>query len=45
MVIGYNEGWKTNINLGSKNNKKFYDIPSFINSKPVLKINKNASVD
>ena len=27
IVIGYNEGWKTNINLGSKTNKKFYDVP------------------
>jgi IS605 OrfB family transposase len=27
IVIGYNEGWKTKINLGRKNNKTFYDVP------------------
>ena len=27
IVIGYNEGWKTNINIGKENNRKFYQIP------------------
>ena len=27
IVIGYNEGWKTNINLGANTNRKFYQVP------------------
>jgi len=27
IVIGYNEGWKHNVNLGSKNNQNFVGIP------------------
>lgn len=27
VVLGYNEGWKTEVNLGKKNNQKFYAIP------------------
>ena len=27
IIIGYNKGWKNNINLGSKTNRKFYQIP------------------
>lgn len=33
IVIGYNEGWKNEINIGKKNNQKFVSIPylKFIN--------------
>lgn len=27
IVIGYNHGWKQNINIGKKNNQKFVQIP------------------
>ena len=27
IVIGYNEGWKTEINIGKKNNQNFVGIP------------------
>jgi IS605 OrfB family transposase len=27
IVVGYNEGWKTKINIGKINNQKFYFIP------------------
>jgi putative transposase len=27
IVIGYNEGWKNKMNLGSNTNRKFYSIP------------------
>jgi IS605 OrfB family transposase len=27
FIVGYNEGWKTKINLGNKTNRIFYDIP------------------
>jgi putative transposase len=27
FIIGYNEGWKTKVNMGHNNNKHFYDIP------------------
>ena len=27
IVIGYNEGWKQNINIGKRNNQKFVSIP------------------
>ncbi|ATZ81049.1 putative transposase [Bodo saltans virus] len=27
IIIGYNKGWKTNVNLGRKMNRKFYNIP------------------
>ena len=27
IIIGYNINWKTNINLGKKNNRQFYEIP------------------
>jgi IS605 OrfB family transposase len=27
FIIGYNEGWKTKINMGRNNNRQFYDIP------------------
>jgi len=27
IIIGYNESWKTNINLGKTTNRKFYQIP------------------
>ena len=27
IVIGYNEGWKTKMNLGHNTNRKFYQIP------------------
>lgn len=27
VVIGYNEGWKTKVNMGRKTNRKFYEIP------------------
>jgi IS605 OrfB family transposase len=27
IIIGYNQGWKTNINLGKETNKAFYQIP------------------
>jgi len=27
IVIGYNEGWKNKVNMGNKNNRKFYEIP------------------
>jgi len=29
VIIGYNETWKQNINLGKKNNQKFMDIPFY----------------
>ena len=27
IVIGYNDNWKSNVNMGRKNNRKFYQIP------------------
>lgn len=27
IIVGYNEGWKQNVNMGHKNNDKFYKIP------------------
>lgn len=27
IIIGYNEGWKQNVNIGRNNNRKFYEIP------------------
>ena len=27
IVIGYNEGWKQNINIGKKNNQNFVSVP------------------
>lgn len=27
IIIGYNTGWKTNVNMGKKMNGQFYDIP------------------
>ena len=27
LIIGYNPNWKTNVNLGKKNNRNFYQIP------------------
>ena len=27
FIIGYNPNWKSNVNLGSKNNRNFYQIP------------------
>jgi IS605 OrfB family transposase len=27
IIIGYNEGWKTECNMGKNNNQKFYSIP------------------
>ena len=27
LVVGYNKGWKQNINIGSKNNQNFVNIP------------------
>lgn len=27
LIIGYNTNWKTNINIGKNNNRKFYAIP------------------
>lgn len=27
IVIGYNEMWKNKVNIGKKNNRKFYEIP------------------
>jgi putative transposase len=27
IIIGYNKNWKTNINIGKDNNRKFYQIP------------------
>ncbi|KKN07754.1 hypothetical protein LCGC14_1063790 [marine sediment metagenome] len=27
IIMGYNEGWKQNINIGKKNNQKFVQIP------------------
>ena len=27
IIIGYNDGWKTNINIGKSNNRTFYQIP------------------
>ena len=27
FIIGYNEGWKTKVNIGRNNNRQFYDIP------------------
>jgi len=29
IIIGYNEGWKQGVNMGKKNNGKFYKIPYF----------------
>lgn len=29
LVIGYNEGWKQNINLGKRNNQNFVSIPFY----------------
>jgi len=27
FIIGYNEGWKRQVNMGRNNNRQFYDIP------------------
>jgi IS605 OrfB family transposase len=27
IIMGYNEGWKTNVGMGKVNNRKFYNIP------------------
>ena len=27
FIFGYNAGWKTNVNMGRKNNRNFYQIP------------------
>ena len=27
IIVGYNENWKNEINMGRKNNRKFYGIP------------------
>lgn len=27
FIVGYNEGWKTEVNLGNKTNRIFYEIP------------------
>ena len=27
FIVGYNEGWKTKVNMGQNNNRHFYDIP------------------
>lgn len=27
IIIGYNDGWKTKVNMGTDNNRKFYQIP------------------
>ena len=27
VIVGYNEGWKTGVNMGKANNRNFYDIP------------------
>lgn len=27
MIVGYNKGWKQNINVGNKNNQNFVNIP------------------
>ncbi len=27
FIIGYNEGWKTRVDMGQNNNRQFYDIP------------------
>jgi putative transposase len=27
IIIGYNTGWKTKVNIGKKNNRRFYEIP------------------
>ena len=27
VIVGYNEGWKTNVNMGNETNRKFYEIP------------------
>ena len=27
IIIGYNKGWKSKVNLGKQNNRKFYQIP------------------
>jgi len=49
IIIGYNEGWKQEVSLGRKNNRKFYGIPyckliekmedKFNNTK-IIKINE-----
>ena len=27
LIVGYNKGWKTGVNMGKKNNQKFTQIP------------------
>ncbi len=27
FIVGYNENWKTRVNMGQNNNRQFYDIP------------------
>ena len=29
LIVGYNKGWKQEINIGKKNNQKFVDIPFY----------------
>lgn len=29
LIVGYNQGWKQDINLGKKNNQKFYGVPFY----------------
>ncbi len=35
IVVGHNEGWKQNVNIGSKNNQKFVQISY---NKPISSI-------
>ena len=30
IILGYNKGWKQEVNLGRKNNQKFVDIPFYL---------------
>jgi len=42
IIVGYNEGWKKNVNMGKENNRRFNEIPyKKLLSKLTEKLNKN----
>jgi len=45
FVFGYNVGWKTNVNMGPKMNRKFYEIPyRRLLDKIKYQVTKNGSI-
>ena len=42
FIVGYNESWKTKVNMGQNNNRQFYDIPY---SRIIKKLNEKLLSD